>query len=114
MTVQSEAVSEALLPLGTLIADTIRDTPVRLGSAESAGDLASAITAKVAVYAYDEMRPLIEALRTVHQSMTSCVGDEWAMEWLGEVWTQLPLHIRAVAGDEDALAELNTTPEEAS
>ncbi|MET9909772.1 hypothetical protein ABZZ74_23705 [Streptomyces sp. NPDC006476] len=114
MTAQSEAVAEVLLPLGALIADTIRDTPIRLGSAESASDLASAITTKVAVYAYEEMRPLIEALRTVHQSMTSCVGDEWAMEWLGEVWASLPLDVRAIAGDEDALAELNATPKEAS
>ncbi|MFE2047912.1 hypothetical protein ACFXAS_05355 [Streptomyces sp. NPDC059459] len=51
-------------------------------------------------------QPLIDALTLVHQSMTSCVGDEWAMEWLGEVWTQIPLHVRAAAGDKDAAAEL--------
>jgi hypothetical protein len=38
--------------------------------------------------------------------MTDCVGDEWAEEWLGEVWTQIPLDVRAVAGDQDAVAEL--------
>ncbi|MDH6610227.1 hypothetical protein M2164_005862 [Streptomyces sp. SAI-208] len=51
-------------------------------------------------------QPLIDALRTVHESMTSCVGDEWAMEWLGEVWSQLPLGVRALAGDQDATAEI--------
>ncbi|MCX5336954.1 hypothetical protein [Streptomyces sp. NBC_00140] len=51
-------------------------------------------------------QPLIDALTLVHESMTSCVGDEWAMEWLGEVWTQLPLDVRALAGDQDATAEL--------
>jgi hypothetical protein len=51
-------------------------------------------------------QPLIDALTRVHQSMTACVGDEWAMEWLGEVWTQIPLHVRALAGDSDAAAEL--------
>lgn len=50
--------------------------------------------------------PLIEALATIHQSMTSCVGDEWAEEWLGEVWSQLPLAVRALAGDQDATAEI--------
>lgn len=54
----------------------------------------------------DLRAPLIDALRTVHQSMTSCVGDEWAEEWLGEVWTQLPLAVRALAGDQDATAEI--------
>ncbi|MFH8531603.1 hypothetical protein ACH4GE_24670 [Streptomyces tendae] len=51
-------------------------------------------------------QPLIDALTLVHQSMTACVGDEWAMEWLGEVWTQIPLHVRALAGDQDAASEL--------
>jgi hypothetical protein len=54
----------------------------------------------------DLRAPLIEALTTVYQSMTSCVGDEWAMEWLGEVWSQLPLDVRALAGDQDATAEI--------
>ena len=50
--------------------------------------------------------PLIEALTLVYRSMKDCVGDEWAEEWLGEVWTQIPLDIRALAGDEDAAMEL--------
>lgn len=54
----------------------------------------------------DLRAPLIDALRTVHESMTSCVGDEWAEEWLGEVWSQLPLKVRALAGDQDATAEI--------
>lgn len=54
----------------------------------------------------DLRAPLVEALATVYQSMTSCVGDEWAMEWLGEVWSQLPLDVRALAGDQDAAAEI--------
>ncbi len=54
----------------------------------------------------DLRAPLIDALATVHQSMTSCVGDEWAMEWLGKVWSQLPLEVRAAAGDTDAADEL--------
>lgn len=52
--------------------------------------------------------PLIDALTTVHRSMRDCVGDEWAMEWLGEVWSQLPLSVRAAAGDQDAAHELST------
>jgi hypothetical protein len=51
--------------------------------------------------------PLIDALGTVYRSMTDCVGDEWAEEWLGEVWTQIPLNVRVLAGDEDAAAELD-------
>lgn len=51
-------------------------------------------------------QPLVDALALVRESMTTCVGDEWAMEWLGEVWTRVPLDVRALAGDEDAAAEL--------
>lgn len=50
---------------------------------------------------HDLRAPLVDALGTVYRSMTDCVGDEWAEEWLGEVWTQLPLNVRALAGDED-------------
>lgn len=96
----------ALGPLARTIADTIQDTPVRVGTHAGAADLVEQLTVNVAAYAGAQTLPLIDALRTVYQSMTSCVGDEWAMEWLGEVWTQLPLDVRAVAGDEDAAAEL--------
>jgi hypothetical protein len=51
---------------------------------------------------------LAAAMSTVYRSMWSCVGDEWAMEWLGEVWSALPLTVRAAAGDTDAADELTT------
>jgi len=54
----------------------------------------------------DLRAPLVDALTIVYRSMTGCVGDEWAEEWLGEVWTQIPLNVRALAGDQDAAAEL--------
>ncbi|KUN03174.1 hypothetical protein AQI95_24775 [Streptomyces yokosukanensis] len=54
----------------------------------------------------DLRAPLIAALATVYRSMTSFTGDEWAMEWLGEVWTQIPLDVRALAGDRNAADEL--------
>ncbi|MDX3714393.1 hypothetical protein PV733_36810 [Streptomyces europaeiscabiei] len=73
-------------------------------------DPLTALTAPALLATIKELRdlraPLIDALTTVHQSMTSCVGDEWAMEWLGEVWSQLPLTVRAAAGDTDAADEL--------
>jgi hypothetical protein len=56
----------------------------------------------------DRNAHLIEALRTVFDSMEKSRPDEWAMEWLGEVWTQIPLDIRALAGDQDAADELAT------
>lgn len=93
---------EPLAPLARTIADTVQGTPVRLGTA----DLVAQLTVNVAAYAGAQTLPLIDALRTVYRSMVDCVGDEWAMEWLGEVWTRLPLDVRAVAGDEDAAAEL--------
>jgi hypothetical protein len=56
----------------------------------------------------DLRAPLMDALSTVYRSMKN-FGDEWAMEWLGEVWTQIPLDIRALAGDQDAADELAAT-----
>lgn len=95
-----------LAPLARTIADTLQDTPIRLGTPDGAADLVAQLTVNVAAYAGAQTLPLIDALRTVYRSMTSFVGDEWAEEWLGEVWTRLPLDVRAVAGDEDAAAEL--------
>lgn len=73
-------------------------------------DRLTALTAPALLATIKELRdlhaPLTEALTTVYQSMKSCVGDEWAMEWLGEVWTQIPLTVRAAAGDQDAADEL--------
>lgn len=59
----------------------------------------------------DLRAPLIDALTIVYRSMKDCVGDEWAEEWLGEVWTQIPLNVRALAGDQDAADELAATGE---
>ena len=79
-------------------------TPQRLGHA-ARDETIPALLATIKELR-DSRQPLIEALTLVHKSMTSCVGDEWAMEWLGEVWTQIPLNVRAAAGDKDAAAEL--------
>lgn len=55
----------------------------------------------------------LSALRTIHADMVTCRsgGDEWASEWLGDFWTQFPLSLRAMAGDDDALGELAETSE---
>lgn len=95
-----------LAPLARTIADTVQETPVRLGTPDGAANLVAQLTVNVAAYAGAQTLPLIDALRTVYGSMTGCVGDEWAEEWLGEVWSQLPLDVRAVAGDGDAAEEL--------
>lgn len=46
----SPADTQAIAPLARLIAETIRDTPVRLGTPEGAGDLAATLTLKVSAY----------------------------------------------------------------
>lgn len=46
----SPADTQAIAPLARLIAETIRDTPVRLGTPEGAGDLAAILTLKVSAY----------------------------------------------------------------
>ncbi|MFE5514488.1 hypothetical protein ACFQ9J_28535 [Streptomyces sp. NPDC056529] len=53
-------------------------------------------------------QPLIDALRRIHDDMETCRsgGDEWASEWLVQVWGDLPLAVRAVGGDRDAADEL--------
>lgn len=52
--------------------------------------------------------PALDALRLIHADMVTCRsgGDEWASEWLGDLWTRLPLALRAAAGDKDAAEEL--------
>lgn len=105
-TTSLEHAVKPLAPLARTVADTVQATPVRLGTPDGAADLVAQLTVNVAAYAGAQTLPLIDALRTVYRSMVDCVGDEWAMEWLGEVWTRLPLDVRAVAGDEDAVAEL--------
>ncbi|WP_128977261.1 hypothetical protein [Streptomyces roseicoloratus] len=52
-------------------------------------------------------QPLVDALRLIHEDMDRAHkgGDEWAMEWMGDVWSGLPLAVRAAAGDQDAAHE---------
>ncbi|MFJ3170611.1 hypothetical protein ACIPJK_07475 [Streptomyces roseus] len=53
-------------------------------------------------------QPLVDALRLIREDMETArsSGDEWAMEWFGDVWSNLPLVVRAAGGDEDAANEL--------
>ncbi|THA82756.1 hypothetical protein [Streptomyces sp. A0592] len=53
-------------------------------------------------------QPLVEALQRIHGDMETARsgGDEWAMEWFGDMWSSLPLAVRAAGGDEDAANEL--------
>lgn len=52
--------------------------------------------------------PLVDALRRIREDMdrASLSGDEWAMEWMSDVWSDLPLAVRAAGGDQDAAHEL--------
>ena len=78
-------------------------------------DKLTQLTAPALMATIKELRdlraPLIEALALVYASMKGFVGDEWAEEWLGEVWTKIPLDVRALAGDQDAAAELAAAKE---
>ncbi|WP_405461547.1 hypothetical protein OG786_29155 [Streptomyces sp. NBC_00101] len=53
-------------------------------------------------------QPLVDALRSIREDMdrASRSGDEWAMEWLGDVWSEFPLEVRAAGGDQEAAHEL--------
>ncbi|MEU3603756.1 hypothetical protein ABZ714_34375 [Streptomyces sp. NPDC006798] len=53
-------------------------------------------------------QPLIDALRLIHEDMDRAhrAGDEWATDWIAQVWTELPLAVRAAGGDRDAAQEL--------
>ncbi|MYY03085.1 MULTISPECIES: hypothetical protein [unclassified Streptomyces] len=53
-------------------------------------------------------QPLVDGLRFIHEDMDRAhkSGDEWATGWLGDVWLDLPLHVRAAGGDTDAAQEL--------
>ncbi|MYR76564.1 MULTISPECIES: hypothetical protein, partial [unclassified Streptomyces] len=53
-------------------------------------------------------QPLVDALRHIRDDMHRAWrgGDEWAMEWMSDVWAELPLPVRAAGGDEDAVHEL--------
>ncbi|WP_406143694.1 hypothetical protein [Streptomyces anulatus] len=60
------------------------------------------------ILAAETAEPALDALRRIHADMVTARsgGDEWASEWLGEVWTTFPLALRAAAGDMDAAEEL--------
>lgn len=52
--------------------------------------------------------PALTALRAVFQDMDSTgrSGDEWAYEWIHEVWPALvPQDVRIAVGDENAVEE---------
>ncbi|MYX67289.1 hypothetical protein K388_05017 [Streptomyces sp. KhCrAH-43] len=53
-------------------------------------------------------QPLVDGLRFIREDMDRAnkSGDEWATEWMGQVWLELPLHVRAAGGDTDAAQEL--------
>ncbi|WP_327337375.1 hypothetical protein OG384_14845 [Streptomyces sp. NBC_01324] len=53
-------------------------------------------------------QPLVDGLRHIRQDMDRAhkSGDEWATEWMGQVWLELPLQVRAAGGDTDAAQEL--------
>ncbi|MFC8491816.1 NUDIX hydrolase [Streptomyces sp. NPDC057235] len=74
--------TQAIAPLARLIAETIRDTPVRLGSPEGAGDLAATLTVKVAAYMGRELpstpglATLMVELDTERQAQLAKFGDQ--------------------------------------
>ncbi len=52
--------------------------------------------------------PVLTALKAVFADLDSTgrAGDEWAYEWVHEVWPSLvPLELRVLAGDPDAAEE---------
>lgn len=53
-------------------------------------------------------QPLVDALRSIREDMDRAHrgGDEWATEWMAQVWNELPLAVRAAGGDQDAAQEL--------
>ena len=55
MTTTTDTQLKPLAPLARTIADTVRDTPVRLATAEGAADLVATLTVKVAAYMGSEL-----------------------------------------------------------
>jgi len=58
-----------------------------------------------------EADPVLAALRRVYEDLDSTgrAGDEWAYEWIHEVWPALvPLELRVLVGDERAAEEWET------
>lgn len=54
------------------------------------------------------MNKALAALKAVFEDMDSTgrAGDEWAYEWLHEVWPSLvPLDLRVAVGDPNAIEE---------
>ncbi|MFE6931785.1 hypothetical protein ACFVDT_07110 [Streptomyces sp. NPDC057699] len=53
-------------------------------------------------------QPLVDGLRFIREDMDRAHkgGDEWATGWMGDVWLELPLRVRAAGGDTDAAQEL--------
>lgn len=108
-TAHYDAVAEPLAPLATAIHKAIAETPICLG-VDPTVDLTAAATIAVAVHLGKELRndPFRAALKTIYADMAALArdGDESASEWLGELWTRLPLTVRAAVGDQNAADEL--------
>jgi len=69
--------TKALAPLARTIAETIRETPVRLGSPEGAADLASTLIVKVAAYMGREL-PSTPGLATLMVELDAERGRQLA------------------------------------
>ncbi|NUQ95813.1 MAG: NUDIX hydrolase [Streptomyces sp.] len=65
MTATPETDLKPLAPLARTIAETVRDTPIRLGSPEGAADLVATLTVKVAAYVGHELGPDAKVLGEV-------------------------------------------------
>ncbi|WP_439947221.1 NUDIX hydrolase [Streptomyces sp. BBFR109] len=78
MDTPSDVQLKPLAPLARTIADTVRNTPVRLGTPEGAADLVAVLTVKVAAYMGTELGPdarilgEIVAERTRQQGQQNC------------------------------------------
>lgn len=84
-----------LAPLARTIAETVRDTPIRLGTPEGAADLVAQLTVKVAAYMGRELGPDAKILGEIqaerarqderwgeqnHPDGTGLAGDDYAAD----------------------------------
>lgn len=99
----TDADLKPLAPLARVIAETIRDTPVRLGSSEGAADFASTLIMRVAAYVGSELpstpglaRHMVDLDRE-RQRQIAKFGDQHHPDGTG-----LPIHQHAANRYRDA------------
>jgi hypothetical protein len=91
MTTPADTPLKPLAPLARTIADTVRDTPIRLGSPDGAADLVAQLTVKIAAYMGSELGPdagILGEIQAERARQDAKFGEQNHPDMVGDAETQ--------------------------